>query len=105
MIEPPVVNSSPIIALSRAESLHLLQVASERLLVPMEVVAEIRSYGPEDPAVRALTQTAWLETVETPPPPEALLGSNLGAGETAVLTWALAHPGTRAIIDDRQARA
>ena len=36
-------------------------------------------------------------------PPE-ILAWNLGAGESAVLAWALANPGARAVIDDREGR-
>jgi predicted nucleic acid-binding protein len=74
------------------------------MLVPDEVAEEIEEYGPDDPTVRALARTAWLEVVETPPAPDSIARLKLGAGETAVLTWALTHPGTTLVLDDMAAR-
>jgi len=46
----------------------------------------------------------WLKIVETPPVPASVQAWNLGAGESAVLSYALAHPGVQAIIDDLAGR-
>ncbi|MBI4553923.1 MAG: DUF3368 domain-containing protein [Candidatus Latescibacteria bacterium] len=74
------------------------------LVVPAPVVAEIQRRGPTDPTVQALEQTAWLIVVEPPPIPHLIQVWDLGPGESAVLAWAHAHPGTEAIIDDLAAR-
>ena len=36
--------------------------------------------------------------------PDVVSSWDLGAGESAVLAWALAHPGTLAVLDDFAAR-
>lgn len=72
--------------------------------MPSAVADEIRREGPNDSAVRALDSTAWLKIVEGPPPPPVVQGWDLGAGESAVLAWAHAHPGTLAIVDDLAGR-
>ena len=93
-----VINASPLIFLSRAGQLELLQVLSCQLVVPKPVVEEIACRGPSDPTVRQLTKTAWLHQVESPPIPPNLLLWNLGPGESAVLAYALKHQGTTAIL-------
>jgi predicted nucleic acid-binding protein len=55
-------------------------------------------------AVQAMDRAAWLETVADPPIPPLIQAWDLGAGESAVLAWAQAHPGSEAIIDDLAAR-
>lgn len=47
---------------------------------------------------------SWLIVVTDPPIPSVVQSWDLGAGESAVLAWALAHPGTEAVIDDLAAR-
>ena len=104
MAEPPVANASPVIVLARGNRLELLRVAGPRVVIPSQVAEEIRRRGPEDVTARALAETPWLEIVETGPPPAEIEAQRLGPGESAVLTWALRHPGTEAIIDDLAAR-
>jgi len=84
--------------------LDLLLVAGERVLVPRAVLDEIETYGSTDITVQVIDQTSWLEIVEPIPFPDVITGLRLGRGESAVLTWALAHPGCAAILDDRDAR-
>ncbi len=104
LAERPAANASPLILLARAGLLEFLQLAGPEIAVPSAVADEVRREGPNDPAVRALESTAWLKVVEVPPPPAVVLGWDLGAGESAVLSWAHAHPGTVAIVDDLAAR-
>ena len=104
MAEPPVADASPLIVLARAEWMEILLVAGERLVVPRPVAAEVFRRGPNDPAVRALTELAWLEVLEPGPFSPRVLAWDLDLGETAVLSWALAHPGAEAIIDDKAGR-
>jgi len=102
MPEPPVVNASPLVVLARAGRLNLLRSLGERVLVPGAVAAEVRAHS--DEAVRALDGEAWIEEVPSDPIPGVVAAWDLGAGESAVLAWALAHPGTLAVIDDYAAR-
>jgi predicted nucleic acid-binding protein len=60
-------------------------LAGAPIVVPEAVAREVLRWGEDDPARRAL---AW----------------DLGAGESVVLGWALAHPGVTAVIEDLAAR-
>jgi predicted nucleic acid-binding protein len=102
--EPPVINASPLIFLSRGGLLDLLQLLSDEVLVPSAVALEIQQRGAEDPSVIALQQTKWLTVVEAPPTPEIIQSWDLGKGESSVLTWAHIHTDTEAIVDDLAAR-
>lgn len=104
MAEPAVVNASPLIYLARGGCFDLLQVASATVLVPDAVAGEIGRRGALDPTVVAMTRAAWLSTVPDPPVPSMIQAWDLGRGESAVLAWALSHPGTEAIVDDLAAR-
>jgi predicted nucleic acid-binding protein len=102
--EPPVVNASPLILLTRADHLDLLRAAGERVVVPRAVVREIHAYGPADPTAIALSGTDWIEAVDVETMPLDVARWDLGPGESEVLAWALAHRGCEAIIDDHDAR-
>lgn len=104
MAEAAVVNASPLIYLARAGCFDLLRITGNKVLVPMSVAGELRRRGPADPAVDAMDRATWLVTVPDPPLPQAIDAWKLGAGESAVLAWAHAHPGTEALIDDLAAR-
>jgi predicted nucleic acid-binding protein len=102
--ERPAVNASPLIFLSKGNLLDLLKLAGEEVVVPAAVAGEIQKRGATDPTVQALAATSWLVVVETPPFPALIQSWDLGPGESSVLTWAHAHPGTEAIVDDLAAR-
>ncbi|HSF42248.1 MAG TPA: DUF3368 domain-containing protein [Thermoanaerobaculia bacterium] len=104
MSEPPVVNASPLIYLSHASLIDLLQVEGQVVRIPTPVSREIRYRGPQDPTVRILEATPWLSEVDPVPESSRVALWDLGPGETSVLSWALAHPGTVAIVDDLAAR-
>jgi len=101
-----VANASPLIFLSRASLLHLLQHFARRILVPAPVHSEIREKGSDsdDITVRALEISPWIEVVSPPPVPEQILGWGLGPGESSVLALAYANQGMEAIIDDLAGR-
>ena len=104
MIEAPVVNSSPLIYLAHSGLIPLLEIAGSPVRVPDAVAAEIRRRGPEDPTARALREVPWLEVISPKEPHPRVALWNLGPGESAVLSWALDHPGCLAILDDRAGR-
>ena len=97
-----VVNASPLIVLSRAGRLDLLTLAGTPVHVPEAVSREVRAHS--DEAGRALDTVAWLRTVSEVEMTPLVRGWDLGAGESAVLEWALANRPSRAIIDDYAAR-
>lgn len=104
MAETAVVNASPLIFLARGGLVELLKLAGDRVVVPVAVAEEIQRRGSQDITAQALASTAWLEVIETPPVPALIQAWDLGAGESAVLSWAQAHPGAEAILDDLAAR-
>ncbi len=104
MAEPAVVNASPLIFLSRAGLLNLLQLLSSEIVVPEIVATEIGVRGKNDPTAQAIANTAWLVVTQTPTVPTQIQSWGLGPGESSVLAWAHAHPGSEAIIDDLAAR-
>lgn len=74
---PPVVNSSPLIVLSRAGLIDLLLIAGDQILVPAAVSEEVRVRAPDDPAVRALATRTWLKAIPDPPIPSVVTSSQM----------------------------
>jgi len=101
---PPVVNASPLIFLSHAGLIDLLQIEGPNVCVPGAVSREILRRGSHDPTVGILKSTPWLHEVELVRPVRKVQAWKLGPGETAVLSWALNNPGSVAIVDDQAAR-
>lgn len=104
MVEPAVVNASPLIFLSRAGLIDLLQLVSLEVIVPEAVASEIEVKGQSDPTARALATTSWLVVAQTPPIPPQIQAWGLGQGESSVIAWAWAHNGSDAILDDLAGR-
>jgi predicted nucleic acid-binding protein len=104
LADSAAVNASPLIFLARADLLTLLQLAATQILVPRPVADEIEREGRRDPAAMALAGTPWLRIVEPPPVPTVIQAWDLGPGESSVLAWTQAHPGTVAILDDLAGR-
>jgi predicted nucleic acid-binding protein len=99
-----VVNASPLILLGKIERISLLGELSDELIVPDVVVREV---GAKPEGERVISQIASLPGArfET----EIVTRSeieiwNLGPGESQVLAHAGAHPGSRAVLDDLEAR-
>ena len=100
----PAINTSPLIFLTRGGFLDLLRIVSPEIAVPEAVAIEIQAYGETDVTAQALSATDWLVVVKTPPVPTVIQSWDLGAGESAVLTWGYLNPGTEVILDDLAAR-
>ena len=102
-IESVVINASPLITLFRSGQADLLPRLFNHIVVPDAVWQEVVLDEWEDKAALDLGKQPW-------PVHEAVVSSPrvaawaLGAGETAVLSHALAHPPLRAVIDDMDAR-
>lgn len=104
MAEPAVVNASPLIFLAGAGLAELAQLAGTPVQIPKAVIEEIERYGPTDATAMAVRQMDWLVAVDSGPAPAIIERWDLGSGETSVLTWAYAHRGTTAVLDDLAAR-
>lgn len=102
-IDRVVVNASPLITLFRSGQFDFLPGLFNHIIVPEAVWEEVVIDTWNDPAARQLGDQPWAarQTVEVSP---RVAVWNLGAGETAVLRFALAQPSYRAMVDDREAR-
>lgn len=98
-----VINASPIIALGRVGQVELLSRLPARAVVPQAVADELAQAPESDPAHQAI-KSGKFKIVKTSALPQELLAWDLGAGETAVLAYALSHPKWVAILDDGMAR-
>lgn len=102
-IDAVVINASPLIALFRSDQHDLLPRLFSQVVVPDAVWSEVVVQGHEDTASRGLMSCAWAIRTKTVAAP-SVLSWNLGPGETAVLSHALANPSIRAVVDDADAR-
>jgi predicted nucleic acid-binding protein len=103
MAERWVVNASPLIVLAKVGHAHLLSALTDEIVVPQTVVDEINA-GPADDPARAWLSDNPLPVVAISRAPAELLAWDLGAGETAVMAYALANSGWTAVLDDNAAR-
>ena len=104
MIDAGVVNASPLIFLARGGHVGLLHEFARQIYVPSAVAKEIRRRGTTDAAAQAIETETWIQVIESPPIPPAIVLWGLGPGESAVLTETLSRPGAHAVIDDLAAR-
>ncbi len=102
MAEFWVVNASPLITLSKAGQLDLLQASDRRLVIPEAVRVEVLQGPADDPARKAL-ESGFNSVSDNEAPDPMVLEWGLGSGETAVLSLARQSDGT-AVVDDRAAR-
>lgn len=104
MAEFPAINASPLIFLSKANLIDLLKIFSPTIIVPEAVALEIQAYGETDITAQALAETDWLVIQSIPLIPTIIQSWDLGAGESAVLTWGYTNPDTEIILDDLAGR-
>lgn len=99
-----VVNASPLILLGKIGRVALLGELSDELIVPGVVAHEV---GAKPDGERIVSEIASLvgtrieEDITTSP---EIAAWNLGRGESQVLALAATHPGSRAVLDDLEAR-
>ena len=103
MPERWVINASPLIVLAKIGQIGLLTALADEIAIPDAVVREINS-GPSDDPARNWLVGPKVPIVDITTLPPELLAWDLGAGETAVLSHALANPGWTAVLDDNAAR-
>jgi predicted nucleic acid-binding protein len=106
LVDPadPIVDASPLIYLTRSGHLALLQVLGPNLLIPDAVFREVLAKGEGDIVTRTLRETAWLTRLPAAPVLPEVAVMQLGAGESAVLSRAISHPGSLVVLDDSRAR-
>jgi predicted nucleic acid-binding protein len=99
-----VLNSSPIIVLSKTSLIRIERALSAEIVVPEAVAYEINEGAASDPAKKWLEEEgkAHIRDVGTVDP--MVLSWKLGRGESEVISWANRNPRYEAIIDDRAAR-
>ena len=102
-IERVAIDASPLIVLFKSNQAQLLPQMCKEIVVPQMVFQEVLAGGMQDAAAQQLPTSAWVTLVEVTVHP-SIAAWDLGAGETAVLSFALANPGYRAMVDDRAAR-
>ena len=103
-IEKAVVNASPLILMFKSGLADLLPKLFAEVVVPDAVWKEIMAGGERDAAAARLPAVSWVHrATATKIAPEVLVW-NLGDGESEVLSFALAQPDYRALVDDRAAR-
>ena len=98
-----VVNASPLIVFGKIGQLDLLTRLPQEIVVPQAVAIEIMM-GPENDSARVAIEAERFRLVDVQEPSSELAAWDLGSGETAVLSYALANPGWTAILDDGAAR-
>ena len=96
-------DASPLIALGKAGLLDLPERLGAEVVVPDAVAAEVAAGDAGDPARVRLQSGPVVPSV----PVRALrvvAAWDLGAGESAVISYVLDHPGADAVLDDAPAR-
>jgi len=99
-----IVNTSPLQYLHQIGQLELFPKLFGRIILPEAVVAELatgRMLGVSLPEPEALE---WIDLRSPASPVGGQLSWDLGAGESAVLSLALEHPGSWVVLDDKLAR-
>jgi predicted nucleic acid-binding protein len=104
VLDVGIVNASPIIFLSRAGHLSLLEGFYRSVLVPSQVANELGARGDADASALALASTSWLVQVEVTDIPLSVERWGLGPGESSVLALALQTPSSEVILDDLAGR-
>ena len=93
-----------MILLSKARRLDLLRIGEVAVIVPEAVVDEVGAKGEDDLVARSIREATWLAVEPNPPTPEAVLGCQIDAGESAVLALAFGVERCEVVLDDRAGR-
>jgi predicted nucleic acid-binding protein len=89
--------------LARIGLADLFAKLADEVVIPKAVANEIHD-GPEGDLAKHYLDRGYLKVVATPLPTSNLLAWDLGAGETAVLSYCMVNSGWVAVIDDKAAR-
>jgi predicted nucleic acid-binding protein len=99
-----VLNTSPLICLSKSELSELLLALFKDILVPDNVKKEVTAKSAVDFGINTVLSRKWLKTIKSIPINPTIAAWDLGEGENAVLSYVYKNPDHWAIIDDLQAR-
>lgn len=98
-----IVNASPLISLAAVHMESVLFALADQIAIPDAVAKEVLAGRRHDPAY-LLVEANKIPVLESQVIPTEIAAWDLGAGESAVLTYAYTHPGWIAILDDGMAR-
>jgi predicted nucleic acid-binding protein len=95
-----VVNTSPLILLTKTGRLDLLQLGGVEVVVPDTVVDELEAGAGHDSTIEVVRRTAWISVAPCPALPDPVRDCKLDPGESSVLALAVADPGSEVVLDD-----
>lgn len=99
-----VINASPLILLGKINQLELVERLAPRLIVPQTVFDEIAT-GEQDRLTQSTLHWAHYHTQPNIAVPISILNWDIGAGESQVLAQCMRLKGSKALLDDGEARA
>ncbi len=99
-----VLNASPMITLCKSGQEDLLPQLFGEIVLPGAVWEEVEEGGTNDPAAQRLGVVGWIKRDDAVAVAPIIQAWDLGAGESAVLSYALARPEYTAVIDDDAGR-
>lgn len=99
-----IVNASPLQYLHQVGQFDLFPKLFGRIIVPEAVVAEFAAGRRLGVSLPEIETVEWIDLRSPASPVGGLLSWDLGAGESAVLSLALEHPGSWVVLDDKLAR-
>lgn len=102
-IKQVIVNASPLITLFNSQLANLLPQLFGVVEVPPAVWQEVTAHK-TDLAAQSLPNTPWIKQTDAISIAAIVAAWDLGAGESAVLSYALTHSNHTAIVDDAAAR-
>ncbi|MCS7030138.1 MAG: DUF3368 domain-containing protein [Gloeomargarita sp. SKYG116] len=97
-----MVDASPLILLFKSGQADLLPRLFEEIVIPQAVYEEVTVMEKDVVAIQLPTVT-WYKQIVVPAEPQ-IISWELGAGESAVLSFALTHADYYVMIDDAAAR-
>lgn len=102
-VEKIVINASPLILLCNSDLAHIVPELFTRIVVSEAVWQEIVTGPHQDRAAQMVPTLEWLDKQPVSPRSDVVRW-DLGDGETAVLSFAAAHPGYTPVLDDMAAK-
>ncbi len=105
MPESRVINTSPDILLAKVGLLGLVPPITAKLVISKPVSGEILGASGDAAATRRLNRAGSQFVQRAVPELPVIASYEICGGDCAVLSWAVAHPGFVAVVDDRLAQA